>query len=461
LFGISRKNREDSTMDLGIASRRAAAVAMLVLLASRGASAAEGAGDPEDITLTRALELGRARSAVLAGAIARAQSAGAAVSEQEAAYVPSLHASLSGAVAVNREAQPLPPPDEGLFVFGTRTEAGTGSAGLQWTLFDFGRTAAAVAAASDHHRSARATARQTELAVDRDVAVAYVDLYYAERLRDAVQTTFAQREALRAIAAGLVRAGLQPDVETARAAARAEAARVELANAETEVADARVLLASMLSLDPQVELRPAPPRIVAADADVQRALREAEGLPEVQAADAARAAGDETVSLARRRFFPSLGLDVEGSYQVTRYLGQGSVVDTRGASATAVVSLPIFDWSSFARLSGAEADARAVAAVAEQARRDARRDAARAAYRVRATAGAVEHARAAAASAADVLGVVEARYQRGLSSPLDVIDAESADAEARISLTRAERARALAEVDLLASTGRAIEEAAR
>jgi outer membrane protein TolC len=58
-----------------------------------------------------------------------------------------------------------------------------------------------------------------------------------------------------------------------------------------------------------------------------------------------------------------------------------------------------------------------------------------------------------------VLTVVQARYVQGLSDPLELIDAENSDADARVAVVNAELAHALAEVRLIVATGRRIEEA--
>jgi outer membrane protein TolC len=70
----------------------------------------------------------------------------------------------------------------------------------------------------------------------------------------------------------------------------------------------------------------------------------------------------------------------------------------------------------------------------------------------------LEHARKAAEGAAGVLTIVQARYVQGLSSPLELIDAESADSDARVAEAQTELAMALAQVRLYVATGRRIEE---
>jgi outer membrane protein TolC len=65
------------------------------------------------------------------------------------------------------------------------------------------------------------------------------------------------------------------------------------------------------------------------------------------------------------------------------------------------------------------------------------------------------HAKKAADLAASVYAVVQARYVQGLSTPVELYDAESADIAARTEKLRAELTETLAKARLLVATGRA------
>ncbi len=415
---------------------------------------------PTSLTLARALEIGRQRSPQIRGARARAESAEANIDEQRANYYPTLSANLSANGAAVRDTQPTPPPSEGLFAFVNYTAAGTAATSVRWTLWDFGRTSGSVAAAEASHTSAAASQAGAELGVMSDVANAYVSYHYKEQLRDVTKATLTQREKLVVLAKGLIKAGLQPPLEEIRASARAEAARLQLATAEADVYDARAVLAALLSLDPGAPLRVAPPRLPRLDMDSALAMREAEHLPAVASATADHDARESAADAAQARYLPTISLSVDDYYRLTRSDKSDILLNTRQATAGLLVSVPIFDASIGPNLTGARAEASAAAATLEQTRRDVRTAAARAAFAVRTTAVALEHAKRSADGAAAVLQIVQARYIQGLSSPLELIDAESSDSDARIQRTQSELAHALAVVRLMVATGKKIVEEA-
>jgi outer membrane protein len=428
-----------------------AALTLVVTLPARAAA------QEQSLTLSRALELGRQRAPSLKGARARAESAEANIDEQRANYYPTLSANVTGNGAAVRDTQPAPPPTD-LFAFVNYSAAISGGTSVRWTLWDFGRTSGSVAAAEANHTSAVASLAGTELGVMSDVANAYVSLHYKEQLREVTKATLNQREKLVVIAKGLIKAGLQPPLEEIRASARAEAARLQLATAEADVYDARAVLAALLSLDPAAPLKVAPPRLPRLDMESALAMREAEHLPSVASATADHDAKESAADAAQARYLPTLSLAIDDKYTLTRSDKTDVILNTRQATAALVVSVPIFDASIGPNLTGARADAATSAATLEQARRDARSEAARAAFAVRTTNVALEHARRSADGAAAVLQIVQARYIQGLSSPLELIDAESSDADARIQRTQSELAHALAVVRLMVATGKKIVE---
>jgi multidrug efflux system outer membrane protein len=412
--------------------------------------------DEQALTLTQALAMGRRRAPSLRAARAHAASTEANVDEQAAAYYPTLSATLTAAGTGTRDTQPA--PAGGLFAYVDYSGAFTGATSVRWTLYDFGRTAGNVASAEAGRASAAASAASTALGVENDVANAYCNFYYKEELRHVAEDTLVEREKLVDLAKGLVKAGLQPPLEEIRAAARAEQARLTLANASADRDDARAQLATLLGLDPRSRPTVAAPRLPPVRIDLDSAQRSAEELPSVASAYADYHSKEATASNAAARYLPVVSLAIDDSYVFTRHDSNRLFLDTRRASGSLVVSVPIFDASIAPNLAGARYDAVAASAVAEQAKRDARGEAVRATLAARATAVALEHARLAADGAATVLAVVKGRYLQGLSSPLELIDAESSDADARTARAQAELAQTLAVIRVLTAIGRPIVE---
>jgi outer membrane protein TolC len=433
---------------------RGIALIMFFVLLATGRAHAEGL-----LTLSRALKLGHERAFPLKGARDQAASADANVDEQRAAYYPTLSAALTGGANATRDTQVKPPPETGLFVFVNSSGSASGSASLRWTLYDFGRTAGAVSAAREGQRAAVAGVASAELSVMSDVANAYVALYYRERLRDVARATLTEREDRVALARGLIKNGLMPPLEEIRTTARADAARVAFTTAEADVADARAALASLLALDPDSLAEVAPPRLPEPDLDAVSAARVADRVPSVRAAEASALAKEASADSHAARYFPTLSLNADGVYRFARYDKDSEFTNTRSATGSLVLSVPILDLSIAPDVRGARADAAVATETARETRRTARDEATRAALAVRATLSAFEQARAAAEKASAVLTIVEARYKDGLSSPLELIDAEGADSDARVTVAQTELGHALALVRAAVATGRPIVEA--
>jgi outer membrane protein TolC len=410
------------------------------------------------LTLTRALELGRQRAFPVKGARQQAASAEAALDSQRAAYLPTLSAALAGTGNTARATQVKSPPAHGLFAFASSSVGATGSAALQWTLYDFGRTAGGVSAARERERAAVQDVASAELRVLSDVASAYVNLYYKQQLRDVAQATLSQREQRVVIARGLIESGLLPPLEELRTSARAASARLSVVTTEADVLDARAALASLLFLDPSQDVQIAAPRLRELHQDVARATRAADSTPSVRAALAGVRAKQAAVAAARAAYLPTLALSVNGAYSFSQYKKESDVTNVRSAAGSLLLSVPLLDLSIPAQLRGASADAASADADAEELRRVARDEATRATLATGATRRALEQARAALSETAAVLTIVEARYKEGLSSPLELIDAETADFDARVSVTQSELAHALATIRACVATGQDIVE---
>ena len=114
------------------------------------------------------------------------------------------------------------------------------------------------------------------------------------------------------------------------------------------------------------------------------------------------------------------------------------------------------DFSLFARVDQAKANEAAAEANLEATRRNVKSDAVRATIAVRSTNAQLEFAKRAEDGSQKFRAVVEARYMKGISSPLELVDAEDADIGARVSRIQTELEYSLAVVRLCVATGRPI-----
>ncbi|HEX8792985.1 MAG TPA: TolC family protein [Polyangiaceae bacterium] len=434
---------------------------LLVVALALSASGSAWAAGGGVLTLSRALDLGRRRAPEIHSARAIAASEQAQDDLARAAYYPSVTVSLTGQPQTQRLATPQVDPRNGQeFVptIVTNSVGGGAGANAQWTLYDFGKTAGAVANADGQLAGADATLHATELAIVSNVANAYLNVVYGEKLRDVAQKTVDNREELVTIDKALIRAGLQPPVEQLRAEARAASARSSLAAAQGAAMDARAVLSALLQIDPASDFEVAPPRLHHPSIDVQQAMIAAQHLPSVMAALDTVAATRGVVDSAESLYLPTVGLQLNGSYQGVRLSTLQDWATTGSASAMLTVTETIFDPTISPKVRAARHNMESATALADQAKRDARQEAARAVLGMNAAVATLEASRKAAEGAASVLTVVQARYVQGLANPLELIDAESADADARTQVAQSELADALAVVRLYVAIGRSIRE---
>jgi outer membrane protein TolC len=396
------------------------------------------------LTLSKALELAAKRAMTLTAAHFREASAEAALRNAGANYYPTLTVNLSGGGSAVRDAQPAPPPSNGLFSYSNYAATGSGAVALRWTVFDFGRTSESVTSAQAEHALATADRSDVGLTVVNDVATAFLTLHHQQRLRDAAAATLAQRERTSAIAHGLVLSGMQPPLEELRASARVDAASLQLSSADAAVIDARIVLAALLLVPAQQLQSIAPPRLSKAEAAVTTSKFVAESIPSVRVARAEHRAKLADSRAAAARYLPTLSLNLDAEYRVARYDHTDLAFNTRSATGTVIASLPLFDATIGAGLDQARADASNAFSLAEQTVRDAQRESTRALAALNATQRALVPARRAAQGAAVVLEVVQARYTQGLCTPIELIEAETSDTASRTALIQTELAHDLA-----------------
>jgi outer membrane protein TolC len=158
------------------------------------------------------------------------------------------------------------------------------------------------------------------------------------------------------------------------------------------------------------------------------------------------------------QYRPTLAFQGSGSYSFARYDTQTGTQSTGSAAGGLVLSVPIFEPNIAPSIDASEELVANAQGTADQARQDAREEAARSVEACALDESYLQHARKAAEGAAAVLTIVQARYTQGLSSPLDLIDAETAESTARVAKTNAEFQYKLAIVRVLVATGRKVEE---
>jgi outer membrane protein TolC len=340
--------------------------------------------------------------------------------------------------------------------FTMSTAHAEGRVDLRWALYDFGRTSSSVAAADAATDSAQHSSKATKAIVAQRAAQLYVTVAYDQNIVSSKRVAVKHRTRFAAIAKALVDKGVRPAFDESRARVLLESARHDLTIAEARLQIDRARLATVAGIEVSQIERVSAPLLPAVNDDATKAAERSEkARPDVAAAVSDVEASDHRVDAARAGWLPRIGVDVGGSYRFTRRDFDDYTVPRREGSAMVTVTVPIFEPAVGAQVDAAKAELAGAHAREERARRQARLEATEAALSLKAAKAALTRAQELESAASSALVVIEARYASGLATPLELVDAETQDNDARETLMAAELRLHLATVDVLVSTGRA------
>jgi outer membrane protein TolC len=279
---------------------------------------------------------------------------------------------------------------------------------------------------------------------------------YDQNIVSSKRVAVKHRTRFAAIAKALVDKGVRPAFDESRARVLLESARHDLTIAEARLQIDRARLATVAGIEVSQIERVSAPLLPAVNDDATKAAERSEkARPDVAAAVSDVEASDHRVDAARAGWLPRIGVDVGGSYRFTRRDFDDYTVPRREGSAMVTVTVPIFEPAVGAQVDAAKAELAGAHAREERARRQARLEATEAALSLKAAKAALTRAQELESAASSALVVIEARYASGLATPLELVDAETQDNDARETLMAAELRLHLATVDVLVSTGRA------
>ncbi|HEX8725916.1 MAG TPA: efflux transporter outer membrane subunit [Gemmatimonadaceae bacterium] len=326
---------------------------------------------------------------------------------------------------------------------------------VSWELDFWGRIRHGLDAANADAAAQVAAERGTVLSLVSDVATAYLQLLELDQEHAIAQQTLASRQATLAIARERYQQGLISELDVKQFEAQVAAPAVTLAQTERERAQTEHALDVLLGEGPT----PIPRGGTLADA--VKALSVPDSVPatllsrrpDIQEAERAYAAATARLGVADAARLPTVMLT--GSYG-SQSATPGNLFggNTRIYQLQAGVSFPLFDAG---RLSDQSAAARARVDQArlqyEQTALSALRDASDALVGVR-TARDQEAAQATQVAALrDALQLAELRYESGLASYLDLLDAQRSLFSAQLALSQAQLQQLTAAVQLYKALG--------
>jgi outer membrane protein TolC len=339
------------------------------------------------------------------------------------------------------------PGNEGFLLpsgFGTRSYAQT-ELGLEWTLYDFGRTGGRYRQAVARERISELRLARADQTVEFDVAVAYLDVLLARASRrvqeDAVRLAQAfldDTEARRQAGVALKEDVLRAEVQLSESRAALVLAREGEYNAVARLNNAMGRNAGLPLEVVDLELQPPLPGALANLLELAATQR-----PEVSVARQAVAAAQEGRQAARGEFLPRIFVRSAAGHTD----GQ-NVITGWQEGAGLHVDAPLYAGGRHrGDLRAAEAEIEAALADA-QTILDAISLQVNLAYRgVVSAHERVGLARPAVEQSAEALRIVRRRYRAGTATPTDVIDAETA-------ATRAEQRYVSARIDYLSALAR-------
>jgi len=240
---------------------------------------------------------------------ARVRQAKALIAQAESAYWPQLAAAADGSLSPGRQLIDLrdyvPALDKPFLISGSQgLEEDPGAAFLpqprygasvtaRGNLYDFGRTSAAVRAASARKRASEADARARADAVLREVRAGYVRWALAHALWQVAEEARQRAEQQEARVSGLIAEGAAPTGDRTAALSQVNAARMESERAALELETARLDLTFATGRDLGAESAPEPELLegapAAAGEEPEPAPIDLAVLAVEQARDAARA----------------------------------------------------------------------------------------------------------------------------------------------------------------------------
>jgi outer membrane protein, multidrug efflux system len=415
-------------------------------LATDTAAAVDWLNILRDTTLVRLVNTALQQNRDLETAVARVREYRADVGAARAPLLPSITA--NGSVSSNQIALGIFPPAS---YHATRV---TGD--VSWELDFFGRIRRGIQAANADLAAQEASRRATVLSLVSDVATSYLQLLELDQEQQIARQTLASGKATLELARQRYEHGLISELDVKQFEAQVAAPAVTLAQTERERATASHALDALLgeTTAPPIPrggtLQDAVAALVVPDSVPATLLTRR---PDVQLAEREYAAATARLGVADAARFPAITLT--GSYGSQAAMPSDLFrSDTRVYQLAAGISLPLF---SGGRLADEAAAARArmeqAHAQYQQTALNAIRDANDALVAVRTARDEAAAQMTQVQALRDAFDLAQLRYQSGLSSYLDLLDAQRSLFAAQLALSQAQLLQLTAAVQLYKALG--------
>lgn len=320
---------------------------------------------------------------------------------------------------------------------------------LQYPLYTGGRLEAQIALAEASVRGAEAALERIKQQVVFAARQGYFQLLLAQSGLDVAERSVAQATENLRVARARVAAGASPRFDEVQAEVALASALQSRVRARNAIAQAMQGLAAVLNLPVTTPLRPTDAFTVrpvqeSADALVARA---AQARPEMAELAARRAAAQAGIELARSGARPNVSLQGTGSYSNTGGLFAGTA-GAAGWSVTLAATLNLFDGGiTRERVREAQLRVEQLVAMEAQQKQGIELEVRQAYLNLRSAAEELAGADALIAQAREALRIANVRFQSGVGTNLEVLNAQTA-----LSQAEAAKAEALFSYNLARAT---------
>jgi outer membrane protein, multidrug efflux system len=403
-----------------------------------------------DSTLTSLVDRSLAANLDLEEAVLRIEEARAQRRQAAAGQWPSLAANAG----FTRQRVSLNTPNGAIFGIGPRFAGLPAGVSLtnpfdqyqlglsaSWEIDLFGRVRRSVEAADADVRASVENARGVRIALASDVADAYIDLRGAQLRRAIVEQSLATQRDVLELTRQRWNAGLTTDLDVENATSEVKASEAELPLLEREITQDINQLSRLMDREPDAlraelgtvrPVPPVPPRVpIGLPSDLARRR------PDIRRAEASLHAATARVGVAVADLFPRLTLSAAGGLQSE---GLSHLIETasRFASLGPAIELPLFEGGARRAAIRLESTREKEAAV------DYARTVLGALHEVEnaLAAYAADQSRSASLAAAvqasqNALGLARQRYESGIASFIEVLDAERTLEQNQLSAAQA------------------------
>lgn len=305
---------------------------------------------------------------------------------------------------------------------------------LRQTIYDFGKTSAAVKVQQFNTDASRSDLQNTLEETVLSVKHAYYNLLQSKRNRDVAQETVKQFEQHLDQAKGFFDVGLKPRFDVIRAEVDLSNARVNLIKAENAVRLAKASLRNVMGISgaPDFEIED----VLSFEKygiTLDEALAKAfENRPDLKAAVLRRRSAEETIRLAKREYYPSLSGNAAYNWAGESYPLK------EGWNAGVSVTIPVFTgFLSKYLLQEANANLDIARANENLAKQGVTFDVQQAYLNLKEAEERIPAAELAAKQAEENLDISNGRYATGVGNPIEVTDALVAYINAKTSYIQA------------------------